>query len=130
LAEEGEKFFLATAMQPNRDAKAAQKDGGRIEVNHLADSYGQIRPLDCAISFSQNDQEKKLNFGRGFVMKQRNGKSAMDFALYFDPETLDISEINEHEYRLQNERTNGESSGTRVKIDKVDSVDYVGRRIH
>jgi hypothetical protein len=121
LAEEGEKFFLATAMQPNRDAKAAQREGGRIEVDHLADSYGQIRPLDCALSFSQNDGEKKLNLGRGFIMKQRNGKAALDFALYFNPDTLEIVEINQQDYRLRMS-ARSEKAQEEIQIDKVSSV--------
>jgi KaiC/GvpD/RAD55 family RecA-like ATPase len=117
LANEGKKFFGCTAMQPNRGSKEAQKIS-RIEEEHLADSFGQIRPLDGAISINQNDSEKLANVARGWVMKQRFGKSRYQFYLKFDPATLKFTEISHDEYknRLAN-RT--EKISDEVAIDKV-----------
>jgi hypothetical protein len=75
-------------MQPNRDAKRDGKGGERhrIDDEHLADAYGQIRPLDGCISLNQNDNEKLLGIGRGYVIKQRDGKSRYQIYLRFDKE--------------------------------------------
>lgn len=98
MAEE-EDVFMATAMQPNRDGK---KDGkgerGRLDDDHLADSYGQIRPLDGCLSLNQNDNEKMLGIGRGYIIKQRDGKSRYQIYLRFNRENLRITEISKDEY--------------------------------
>lgn len=101
LASE-EDLFVATAMQPNRDSRETQKtEYGCIEEEHLADSFGQIRPLDGAISLNQNPTENKLGLGRGFVMKQRDGKSRYMFYLRFNRESLRITEIARETYRSE-----------------------------
>ena len=97
-----EKVFVATAMQPNRDGKKDNKsERGRIDDEHLADSFGQIRPLDGCISLNQNDTEKFLGIGRGYVIKQRDGKSRFQIYLSFDKESLRIKEIERNEYLLK-----------------------------
>lgn len=96
-----ENVFVATAMQPNRDSKDQQKQKGertRIDDNHLADAFGQIRPLDGCISLNQNDNEKLLGIGRAYVIKQRDGKSRYQFYLGFNKENLRITEISRDEY--------------------------------
>lgn len=98
LANEGEKFFCATAMQTNRSAKMVQQDGV-IEDEHMGDSYAQIRPLDGGLTLNQNKGEKLVNVGRVFVMKQRFGKSRYLLYVYFDPNSLKISEISQEEYK-------------------------------
>ncbi len=117
LANEGEKFFNIVAMQPNRGSKEAQKTG-KISDEHLADSYGQIRPLDGAISLNQNDGEKSICLGRGSVMKQRFGKSGFDFYLHFHPETLRITEISHSEYKNRM-ASRTEKISDDVAIDKI-----------
>lgn len=95
-----ENIFMATAMQPNRGSKEAQKSpGGRIEEEHLADSFGQIRPLDGCFSLNQNDNEKAVNMGRFYVIKQRFGKSRIEIPLRFCPKTLKIYEIDRSTYK-------------------------------
>jgi replicative DNA helicase len=94
-----ENIFLATAMQPNRGSRETQKDErGRIEEEHLADSFGQIRPLDGCFSLNQNDVEKLLGLGRCYVIKQRDGKSRFMIRLRFDLENLKITEISQDKY--------------------------------
>lgn len=95
-----ENVFVATAMQPNRDAKRDGKGGERhrIDDEHLADAYGQIRPLDGCISLNQNDNEKLLGIGRGYVIKQRDGKSRYQIYLKFNKETLQITETTREDY--------------------------------
>jgi hypothetical protein len=95
-----EKVFVAIALQPNRKGKEAGKmDNGVIDEEHFADSYGQIRVLDGAFSFMQNDKEKTMGVGRGFVIKQRDGKSRYYFNLAFDKENLRITEISNAKYK-------------------------------
>lgn len=95
-----ENFFTITALQPNRSGKTAQKeDHGKLDDDHLADSFLQIAPLDGALSFMQNDVEKDLGVGRGYVMKQRDGSSRFMFYLQFDKLNLRIREISLDTYK-------------------------------
>lgn len=97
-----EKIFIATAMQPNRDSKKDGKsESNKIDDEHLADSFGQIRPLDGCISLNQNDTEKRLGIGRAYVIKQRDGKSRYQIYLRFDKENLRIKNIRVDEYRFE-----------------------------
>lgn len=94
-----ENIFLATAMQPNRGSRETQKDErGRIEEEHLADSFGQIRPLDGCFSLNQNDVEKLLGLGRLYVIKQRDGKSRYMIRLRFDLDNLKITGLSQDKY--------------------------------
>lgn len=115
-----ENVFVATAMQPNRDAKKDGKAGerNRIDDDHLADSYGQIRPLDGCISLNQNDTEKLLGLGRGYVIKQRDGLSRFQIYLRFDKESLKIYQIQREEYMsaLNNHK---EKAADGVGIDMI-----------
>ena len=114
-----ENVFIATAMQPNRGAKEAQKtQGGRIDSDHLADSYGQIRPLDGCYSIKQNDSEKMLGIGRMYVIKQREGLSRYQIYLRFDKQNLKITEISQATY-MQLLNSHKESVNEDVKIDHI-----------
>ena len=124
LAQE-DKMFGATAMQPNRDAKKT-KDGApdenfKIDDSHLADSFGQIRPLDCCFSMMQTDAEKTNGVGRAYLMKLRDGESRFMFYLSFDKKNLQIKEIPQREYKMimssHIERANEEN-----KIDHMKNV--------
>jgi hypothetical protein len=97
MAQE-EDIFVAVAIQPNRSAKEAQKHD-KIDDEHFADSYGQIRPLDGALSLMQNDAEKQMGVGRGYVIKLRDGKSRFMFYTAFDQENLRITEIHHDTYK-------------------------------
>ena len=119
-----ENVFCATAMQPNRDAK---KDGkgeqGRIDDEHLADAFGQIRPLDGCFSLNQNDNEKFLGIGRCYIIKQRDGKSRYQIYLKFNKENLRITEITREEYKnMMAARKEHASEETEVDLVK----DYDG----
>jgi KaiC/GvpD/RAD55 family RecA-like ATPase len=116
-----EKVFAATAMQPNRDAKKDGKAGERtrIDDDHLADSYGQIRPLDGCISLNQNDTEKLLGIGRGYVIKQRDGESRYQIYLRFDKLNLKIYEITQSEY-LSILNNHKEKSAADVTYDMIE----------
>lgn len=115
-----ENIFLATAMQPNRDSK---KDGqknerGKIDEEHLADSFGQIRPLDGCFSLNQNDNEKTLGIGRLYVIKQRDGKSRYQLYLSFNQQNLKITEIHNTTYR-EKLNSHKEYASEQVKVDQV-----------
>lgn len=119
-----EKVFVATAMQPNRESKKDNKsENSRIDDEHLAGSFGQIRPLDGCISLNQNDNEKKLGIGRGYVIKQRDGESRYQFYLKFDKMNLQITEIQDWEYGdALNKQKNYASD--EMEIDKVMNKRY------
>lgn len=117
LANEGDKFFCASAMQPNRNSKEAQK-AGRIEAEHIGASWDQINGLDGAISLNQNEIEKKLQIGRAGVMKQRFGASNYQIYLHFDPNTLKITEISHDTYKNLMSK-NSDKASKKVDVDLV-----------
>jgi replicative DNA helicase len=97
-----EDICIFTAMQPNKDAREAQKkDGlgdGVIDDTNLADSYGQIRPLDGCWSINQMQSEKEAGIARIFVIKHRHGKSRFTIHAQYDMKTLQIRQISEMRY--------------------------------
>lgn len=97
-----ENVCMYTAMQPNKDAREAQKkDGlgsGVIDDTNLADSFGQIRPLDGCWSINQMQAEKEAGIARVFVIKHRHGKSRFTLHVKYDKDTLAINEISGAEY--------------------------------
>ena len=97
-----EKICVFTAMQPNKDAREAQKvDGegsGFIDDTNLADSYGQIRPLDGCWSINQMQSEKDAGIARIFVIKHRHGKSRFSFHVEYNMKTLAMDEISANKY--------------------------------
>lgn len=125
LATEDE-VCIFTAMQPNKDAREAQKKDsnlgdGVIDDTNLADSYGQIRPLDGCWSINQMQAEKEAGIARIFVIKHRHGKSRFTCHAQFDMKTLQIKQISESKYneiwkKYSFEKTN--------KISDADSEDY------
>lgn len=92
-----EDVCIFTAMQPNKSARDAQnKEGlgpGVIDDTNLADSYGQIRPLDGCWSINQMHTEKEAGIARIFVIKHRHGKSRFTFNVEYDMRTLAMREI-------------------------------------
>lgn len=97
LADE-ENFFGCLAMQPDKKAKEAVRLGGVLTDENLADSYGQIRPLDCFWTISQTTSEKTANILRIYIAKHRFGRSNYMIYAQIDPRTLIISEITKDEY--------------------------------
>lgn len=97
-----ENICIFTAMQPNKDAREAQnKDGlgsGFIDDTNLADSYGQIRPLDGCWSINQMQAEKEAGIARIFVIKHRHGRSRFPCWAQFNMKTLKIEQISEDKY--------------------------------
>jgi replicative DNA helicase len=97
-----ENICVFTAMQPNKDAREAQKtDGlgdGVIDDTNLADSYGQIRPLDGCWSINQMQAEKEAGIARIFVIKHRHGKSRFTCWVQFNSKTLQMTQISKEKY--------------------------------
>ena len=114
-----ENVFVATAMQPNRGSKEVQKNqGGRLDDEHLADSFGQIRPLDGCFSIMQNDGEKLLGIGRMYVIKQRDGLSRYQIYLSFNKQNLKITEVAQATY-MTALNSHKESVADDVKMDHI-----------
>jgi replicative DNA helicase len=97
-----ERICIFTAMQPNKDAREAQKidgDGpGFIDDTNLADSYGQIRPLDGCWSINQMQNEKEAGIARIFVIKHRHGRSRFSFHVQYNMKTLAMDQISDNKY--------------------------------
>lgn len=120
---------IFTAMQPNKDAREAQKKDsalgdGVIDDTNLADSYGQIRPLDGCWSINQMQAEKEAGIARIFVIKHRHGKSRFTCHAQFDMKTLQIRQISENKYneiwkRYSFEKTSKISDIAESPVDSV-----------
>jgi replicative DNA helicase len=122
MAEEYD-VFIAIALQPNRSGKEESKNKhGKIDDTHFADSFAQIMPLDGAIALMQNDMEKQMGVGRGYVIKLRDGKSRFDFYLSFDQENLRITEIHKETYKGIMVKSQ-ETIVDELETDKIKDID-------
>lgn len=122
-----ENVCIFTAMQPNKDAREAQKkDGigpGVIDDTHLADSFGQIRPLDGCWSINQTQAEKECaeigcSIARIFVIKHRHGKSRFEFHVMYDKDTLQMTEISRAKYNEIWKKYNMEKKVTQADLEE------------
>jgi len=112
-----EELFVATAMQPNRSSKEAQKEG-LIDESHLANGYGQVRPLDGFLTINQNPHEAAINLGRLYIAKQRFGQSKYVIWLRFDKKNLRIVQIGYDEYKnLMSKRK--DKASKEIEFDKI-----------
>jgi replicative DNA helicase len=93
-----EQVCLLTAMQPNRSAKEAVRNGLLIDDENLADAFAQIKPLDALWTINQMQTEKECSLARGFIAKHREGKSKVVFHMQFDYDTLALKEISQKQY--------------------------------
>ena len=89
---------MLVAMQPDRKAKEAIRQGELIDDDNLADSYGQVRPLDCLWSLNRTADEIHGYLGRVKICKHRSGKSGTVFYIEQDQRTLQIREITKDNY--------------------------------
>ena len=130
-----ERVCIFTAMQPNKNAREAQKkDGpgdGVIDDTNLADSYGQIRPLDGCWSINQMQAEKDAGIARIFVIKHRHGKSRFTFHVQYNMKTLAMEQISNVEYdkiwkQFSFEKTNKESDMDKQSNEMLKKVKKYG----
>ena len=126
-----ENVCIFTAMQPNKSAREAQKmDGpgeGVIDDDNLADSYGQIRPLDGCWSINQMQVEKDAGIARIFVIKHRHGKSRFTIWVGYDKDTLSMDQISHASYEKRlhekhmkaSERVQKDVANQAAEVNKV-----------
>ncbi len=88
-----------TALQPNRGGRQAQKGMGVLDDDNIGDSYGQVRIFDGLWSINQSREEKQMNVARIFNIKLRDGKSNVSFPVFVSPQTLDIDQIGDDDYK-------------------------------
>lgn len=88
---------ILTAMQVGRAGREAMEEG-HIDDDALADSQGQVRPLDALWSLNQNKLESKAGVGKIYVIKHRNARGR--FYTYYErnPATLDMNEITHEQF--------------------------------
>ena len=77
-----------TATQTNRQGRNVRL----ITDSELGDSYGQIRPVDLALSLNQNREEYDEGRMRLYAMKVRNGRAFFTVPLNINYSTLRIEE--------------------------------------
>lgn len=92
---------IFTAMQVNRSGRDAMNEHGYIDDDALADSQGQVRPLDALWTISQTEIEQKANCGTIFASKHRSGRGRFMIRFYRDPDTLEMQEISQERYKIE-----------------------------
>lgn len=110
-----EKICIMTAMQPGRKAREIQ-GLGVIDDDALADSFGQIRPLDACWSINQTHEEKNAHLARVFAIKHRDGKGRFIFHVEHDQRTLKFKEISQETFDKKLKMHRNELD---VKVNKI-----------
>jgi len=105
---------LLTAMQVNRGGRDAMENKGYLDDDVLADSIGQVRPLDALWTISQNDTEQKAAVGTIFISKHRRGVGRLRFYFERDINTLEMREISKEKY---------EKELSKVKDKSIDEIE-------
>jgi replicative DNA helicase len=77
-----------TATQTNRQGRNVRL----ITDSELGDSYGQVRPVDLAVSLNQTREEYENGEMRLYAMKVRNGRAFFTVPLSINYSTLRITE--------------------------------------
>lgn len=95
-----EDICVLTAMQANRSAREAIDSQGYFDDNSLADSVGQVRPLDAFWTISQTKVEEKVGVGKIYISKHRSGEGRYLFHFERDKDTLEMREITTAKYAL------------------------------
>lgn len=92
-------FAVFTALQVNRGGRDAINEKGYLDDDSLADSIGQVRPLDALWTISQTDAEQKAGCGNIFVSKHRSGRGKFSVKFQRNDNTLEMEEISNERYR-------------------------------
>ena len=87
LAQEN-NCMVWTATQTNRQGRNVRL----ITDSELGDSYGQVRPVDLAVSLNQTREEYEDGAMRLYAMKVRNGRAFFQVPLIINYNTLEIKE--------------------------------------
>ncbi len=95
-----EDICVLTAMQANRSAREAIDTQGFFDDNALADSLGQVRPLDAFWTISQTKPEERAGVGKIYISKHRSGEGRHLFHFERDRDTLEMKEITSTKYAL------------------------------
>lgn len=82
-----ENVLLFTATQTNRDV-TKKGEGGPIDVNRVAESYGKMMPSDYVVSLNQTPEEYNSGRLRFYIAKNRNGPKFKTISAKVDYETM------------------------------------------
>lgn len=94
-----ENVCVLTAMQPNKSAKEALRNGLLIDDENIGDSFGQVKPLDAFWSINQTIDERNCGLARMYIVKHRAGESKKIFYVKFNYESLTVKDMSEAEYK-------------------------------
>jgi len=114
---------LVSAIQINRDGKKAANLGGKIDDSNLADSYGQVRPLDGFWTLSKSDDERLAHLARLGVSKSRSGEVGGTF--WLENSRLLFTEIDKNAYFAKAQSANQD----RQKSDEDKIGEYFNKRM-
>jgi len=108
-----------TAIQPNRSGRQAQKGMGVLSDENIGDSFGQVRVFDGLWAINQDLPEKEMGVARISNFKLRDGKSHTLFPVIIDRQTLEISQIEEMEYKDRMSKYKEKKMGETVVDGKI-----------
>jgi hypothetical protein len=74
---------------------------GYLDDDVLADSAGQIRPMDALWTISQTQAENTAGVGTLFASKHRDGKGRFTIKLSRSDDTLEWDEIAQETWKLR-----------------------------
>jgi replicative DNA helicase len=97
LAQE-EQMCALTAFQANRKGREIQDIEGSIDDDALADSFGQMRPMDCVWSINKLEGS---NLGHIYAMKHRDGRSKEQIWYELNVNTLKMNELTREDFRIK-----------------------------
>jgi replicative DNA helicase len=97
-----EKVLIFTATQTNREEKgkpgqqqAGNANGGLIDLNRVAESYGKMMPLDYVVTANQSRDEYNTDRPqlRLFIAKNRNGPKFKTITVSINYKTFRMEEL-------------------------------------
>lgn len=83
---------VITATQLNRDGLKELTAGGILTEEHIAESYGIARHVDCAVTINATPQDNANNQSTVYVCKNRDGESGGSFRMFVDFRKALVSE--------------------------------------
>jgi len=96
-----EKMLIFTATQTNREEKgkpgqqASNSNGGLIDLNRVAESYGKLMPMDYVVTANQSRDEYNTDKPqlRLFIAKNRNGPKFKTITVSINYKTFRMEEL-------------------------------------
>ncbi len=106
-----ENICVFTALQASNKSDPNTKES-RVDESAIADSFGQVRPLDALWAINQAEGDQDYGVGSLYIDKHRDGESKV--MTFFKKDMLDARSISKEAYY------NIRSAGNSKKAETVD----------